>query len=166
MKKSTILFLVIFILGYIGYKVYQMPKFKAGEDVPNFTTTLLNGEQFSLSDLKGNYVLLDFWGSWCGPCRKENKDLVSLYQKHKDKNFEIVSVAIETRKESAINAIKKDKLDWDKHIVLLDRFKSDIAKQFGVREIPTKYLIGPNGNILSVNESFLALDSFLSNNLN
>lgn len=154
MKKF--IFPIILILGYLGYKWYQLPGFSKGEDIPNFTANLLDGQEFSLSDLRGNYVLLDFWGSWCAPCRKENPELVKLYKEYKDSSvgFHIVSVAIETKKESCIKAIKKDGLIWPHHIVLLDRFKSELAQTFKVREIPTKYLLSKDGSILSVNASF------------
>ncbi len=166
--RSTIILVALMVVGYIGYKVYQMPKFGDGEKIPSFSATLENGEAFELSDLRGQYVLLDFWGSWCGPCRVDNKNLVKLHGEFGDKKFKsadgfkIVSVAIETDKKRSLRAIKADKLVWPHHIILLDRFKSPIAKEFGVREIPTKYLIAPDGHILSVNEDYQSLKNRLS----
>ena len=173
MKTSHILniFFGLAILGFIGYKIYQMPKFSDGEIAPAFQAVLIDGKAFALSDLEGNYVLLDFWGSWCGPCRIESPDLVKL---HKDFNgesfsdadgFEIVSVAIETNEARWKNAIAKDKLNWRHHIVQLDRFKGPIVKEYGVREIPTKYLLDTKGEILMVNPSFKELTDFFNERL-
>ena len=171
MSKILNVLIVLALLGFVGYKIYQMPKFDDGEMAPGFQAQLLDGKDFALSDLRENYVLLDFWGSWCGPCRKENPDLVKLYDQFSGKSFtdakgfEIVSVAIETNERRWKNAIKKDMLDWPYHIVQLDRFKSPIALEYGVREIPTKYLLDTKGEILMVNPSFDKLNSFFTNKL-
>lgn len=165
-SKITNILLGLAIIGFIGYKVYQMPKFSDGEVAPGFQATLINGDSFTLSDLNGSYVLLDFWGSWCGPCRKESPDLVKLHGKWNGKSFsdasgfEIVSVAIETKEARWKKAIASDNLNWPHHIVQLDRFNGDIAKEYGVREIPTKYLLDTKGEILMVNPSFGELHTF------
>ncbi len=149
--------LVVLILAYAGYKLYLMPKFGNGAAIPEISADLLNGEEFRLSDLKGSFVLLDFWGSWCGPCRRDNPNLVALYETFNGQNFkqakgfEIVNVAIETSEKSWKRAIEKDGLSWKYHILQNDLFKSPIAKEFGVREIPTKYLLNPKGEIIAVN---------------
>ena len=156
------------IIGFIGYKVYQMPKFSDGEVAPKFQAQLMDGSTFTLSDLEGSYVLLDFWGSWCGPCRVENPELVKLHKRFNGKSytdasgFEIVSVAIETKEARWKSAIEKDGLNWPHHIVQLDRFKSPIARVYGVREIPTKYLLDTKGEILMVNPSFEKLTEFFA----
>lgn len=175
MKKTfSIITNILFglaITGFIGYKIYIMPKYGDGEKVPSFTTTLISGKSFSLEDIKGQYVLLDFWGSWCGPCRAESPDLVKLHQNYYGKNFkdangfEIVSVAIETNESRWKNAIKKDQLNWPHHIVQLDRFDGPIAKQYGVKEIPTKYLLDTDGSVLMVNPSFSELDEFFKEHM-
>jgi len=173
MKNVFNLIWLLFIIGFLFYKfVYQAPKFNDGEDLPNFEAQLINGKSFELAELKGNYVLLDFWGSWCGPCLRDNPNIVKLHQefngqKFKDaKGFEVVSVAIETSEKMCKGAILRDNLYWDYHIMLLDRFKSDIAQEFGVREIPTKYLLSPDGKILSVNEPYDKMRERLQSKLN
>ena len=172
MKNLSSILLVVLILAYLGYKyVYQAPKYSDGETLPGFSANLLNDESFELEQLRGNYVLVDFWGSWCAPCRADNPNIVKLYDEFNGKTFtdaegfEVVSIAIETNKERAVRAIKQDGLRWKYHIVLLDRFKSKIAKAFGVREIPTKYLISPSGEILSVNSSYENLRKRLNDKL-
>lgn len=172
MKNLSSILLLVVVLGFLGYKyIYQAPKYSDGEQLPGFEATLLNDETFELEQLRGNYVLVDFWGSWCPPCRQDNPNIVKLYDEFNGKRFtdaegfEVVSVAIETKKERCVAAIAQDGLRWKYHIVLLDRFKSEIAKAFGVREIPTKYLLSPSGKILSVNSSYDDLRNTLNSKL-
>lgn len=172
MKNIANVLLILFVIGFLGYKyVYQAPKYSDGEILPNFETTLLNEEAFELKQLRGKYVLVDFWGSWCPPCREDNPNIVKLYDEFNGKSFtdaegfEVVSIAIETKKDRCVSAIEQDGLRWEYHIVLLDRFKSEIAKAFGVREIPTKYLLSPSGKIISVNSSYENLQKMLNDKL-
>lgn len=168
LSKVLNVLLVVLFLGFVLNYIYRLPKFGDGEIAPQFTATLIDGSEFSLEDLKGNYVLLDFWGSWCAPCRRENPSIVELQNSFSDtkfsdaQGFKVVSVAIETNEKRWKRAIEKDGLIWKYHIAQLDRFQSPIALQYGVKEIPTKYLIGPKGNILSVNESPEKIAAFLN----
>lgn len=167
MKKQALIF-ILALLCFMVYKIYKMPRFAKGQTVTNFEAVLRDGSAFELSDLKGQYVLLDFWGSWCGPCRRESPQLVKLNETfahkayHHADGFTIVSVAIETNKKSWQKAIQIDKLDWKHHIVETDRFKSPIAQLYHVKEIPTKYLLDTNGNVIFVNPSFEQIRSFLA----
>ena len=159
---------------FIGRYIYFKPKFINGETVPNFEATLINGEAMQLSDLRGKYVLVDFWGSWCGPCRAQNPHLVQLYDKyHQAKfkaadGFEIVSIGVERDEQRWKNAIERDNLKWKYHILDLTNsmkfFNSDLAKLFGVKEIPSMYLLNEKGAIVGVNMSPEELDQFLSKN--
>ncbi len=171
MKKITNVLFVLIVLCWAGCYFYKMPKFSDGESVQNFNATLIDGSDFNTKDLRGTIFLLDFWGSWCGPCRKENPELVSLYNDYNnreyenDLSFEIVSVAIETNEARWKSAIAKDALHWKYHIVQLDRFKSPIATQYGVREIPTKYLINEKGVIIGVNQKVSEIRQYLDQQL-
>lgn len=163
--KNTLISVLIPLLAigiYIGGRhFYFQPKFINGDRAPNFSAQLADGSSFELEDLRGQYVLIDFWASWCGPCRAENPDIVVLEQTYRDQTFSdgqglvVVSVGVEKRKESWQRAIQADGLDWPYHILdqaeSLRFIDSPIAKQYQVREIPTKFLLNPKGAIIAVN---------------
>jgi thiol-disulfide isomerase/thioredoxin len=160
--------LILAVAGYVFRYFYLQPKFDDGDKAIEFGGQLKSGEKFNLSDVRGKYILLDFWGSWCGPCRKENPELVALYHEFKDKTyntasgFDIVSVALEAKKESWEKAILQDKLNWKYHIGEFEKFSGPIAVQYGIKELPTKYFISPDGLILKVNPKISEIKSYLS----
>jgi len=174
MKKilSTLLTVVIIYGGVkFGQYLYFKPSQISGELAPVFSATLANGASYDLAEKSDRYVLLDFWGSWCPPCRKDNPNLVRMHKKYlnktfdKNKKFEIVNIAIETKEASWQTAIKNDNLNWDTHILQLDRFKSEIPKLYGVREVPSKFLINPDGYIVLVNPKNAELEAYLDKRL-
>jgi len=171
LNKWWILPLLIISI-YVGKYVYQLPAFDDGELAPNFSWTTTSQEEVKLSDLKGNFVLLDFWGSWCGPCRGENPYLVKLYDKYNTANFknidgfEIVSIGIERNTKRWQSAIKKDNLKWPHHVYDETKsfkfFNSKIASQYSIKAVPTKYLINEKGLIVSVNPTVEEIDKILA----
>lgn len=145
---KTLFGLVIFFFLWRGY--IWLTAAEKGDPAPDFNAVLYDGTPFKLSELKGQYVLLDFWASWCGPCRRENQNLVRFYQNNKDKVV-IVSVALERDKRNWKRARESDGLVWKHHIVEEETIMmgSSIARAYGVNSIPSKFLIDPNGVIVS-----------------
>jgi peroxiredoxin len=119
-----------------------------GNPAPEFTCTDLNGKPVSLSSFKGKYVLLDFWASWCGPCRRENPTIAKAYHKFHDRGFEIFGVSLDDTREDWLQAIKKDALDWTQ-VSDLKGWKADAAALYGVNAIPMNYLLDKNGIIVA-----------------
>ncbi len=130
----------------------QPPTQNAGPDIgtmaPNITMNTPEGKQVSLASLKGKYVLLDFWASWCGPCRAENPNVVAAYTKYKDKNFTVFSVSLDDKKENWQKAIQDDGLSWT-HVSDLKRWESSAAKLYSIQAIPSNFLIDPSGKIIA-----------------
>jgi len=142
-----------------------------GQQAPEIKLPNPEGKEIALSSLKGKVVLLDFWASWCGPCRRENPHVVEIYNKYKDKGFTVYSVSldgvddrfranmspeqlsaqIEASKTKWTQAIQQDKLSWPNHVSDLKKWSSSAAQLYGVNSIPRTFLIGRDGKIIAVN---------------
>lgn len=133
-----------------------------GRPAPDIKLQTPEGKEKSLSELKGKIVLIDFWASWCGPCRKENPSVVAAYKKYSSKGFDIYSVSLDQNKEKWTAAIEQDGLVWNSHVSDLAGWNSSAAALYGVRSIPAAFLIDKEGKIVAKNLRGPALETKLA----
>jgi len=128
--------------------VAEQKKTAIGAVAPEFSMNDPEGKAIALSSLKGKVVLVDFWASWCGPCRQENPNVVKVYQKYHSKGFEILGVSLDQRKEDWLKAIKDDNLSWI-HVSDLQYWQNAAARLYGVNAIPQSFLLDKDGKIIA-----------------
>ena len=132
-----------------------------GAMAPEIKLATPAGPTLALSSLRGKYVLIDFWASWCGPCRRENPNVVKTYATYKDKGFEIFGVSLDQNREAWLKAIEADKLLW-KHVSDLQYWNSAGAQAYQVNSIPQTFLVNPEGRIIAKGLRGAALDNYLA----
>jgi len=132
-----------------------------GKVAPDVSQKDSSGRVINLSDFRGKYVLVEFWASWCTPCRRENPKLVKTYERFKNKNFEIFGISIDEGRNSWLNAMKKDNLTWTNAADLLNEEKNPAAKAYGVVGVPNNFLIDPQGVIIGKDLKGVALENKL-----
>ncbi|NQV52391.1 MAG: TlpA family protein disulfide reductase [Flavobacteriales bacterium] len=130
---------------------------RVGDKAPEIEMASPDGKMIKLSSLRGQVVLIDFWASWCGPCRRENPNVVRVYKKYNKakfktaKGFEIFSVSLDANPKAWQEAIQRDGLIWNSHVSDLKKWRNEAAQTYGVRSIPSSYLIDANGVVIAKN---------------
>jgi peroxiredoxin len=137
--------------GQAAVKLVEDAKFASiGTEAPDFMQQDQNGKDVKLSSFRGKYVLVDFWASWCGPCRQENPNLVNAYNNYKDKNFTVLGVSLDRARDPWLKAIKDDNLNWTQ-VSDLKFWSNAVAVQYKIQSIPQNMLIDPKGVIIAKN---------------
>ena len=135
---------------YVQTQIEEAKINAIGTVMPDFSQADTSGKMISLKSLRGQYVLVDFWASWCRPCRDENPNVVSNFNKYKSKNFTVLGVSLDQAKPAWINAIQMDALAWTQ-LSDLKGWKNDVAAQFRISSIPQNFLLDPEGRIIAKN---------------
>lgn len=136
----------------VALQLASVSKVRIGKTAPDFEQSTPDGKKVKLSDFRSKYVLVDFWASWCGPCRQENPKVVAAYNQYKDKGFNVLGVSLDAAHQKAawLKAIEKDQLNWTQ-VSDLKGWDNKAAKIYGVRSIPANFLIDPSGKIIARN---------------
>lgn len=151
--------------SYIGQQIDDGKRNPMGKVIPDFEQADADGKMVNIKSFRGKYVLIDFWASWCGPCRGENPNVLNAYNKYKDKGFTVLGISLDREKNSWIQAINQDNLPWT-HVSDLRGWSNALAQKFGIQSIPQNFLVDPSGIVIDKNLRGAALDAKLESIFN
>ncbi|WP_018616499.1 TlpA family protein disulfide reductase [Segetibacter koreensis] len=152
-------FFVPLALMFISASVYSQPPI--GSKAPDISLPDANGQVIKLSSLQGKVVLLDFWASWCGPCRRSNGHTLAVYNQYKDKGFEVYGVSIDENKRAWENAVKQDKINWLQVIDTKAGYGNELTQTWNLQYIPSTFLIDKQGKIVAASPEKDELEKWL-----
>ncbi len=166
MRKRIILLIIPLLITCFGF-TRQTTGLDVGKTAPEIALHDPSGKVLKLSSLKGKYVVLDFWASWCPPCRRSNPGLVRIYKEFNSKNFEngngmaVFSVSLDKEKDQWVDAIKADKLEWQHHVSDLLGWNSSVVYTYHIESIPSNFILDGDGKIVAKNLDETSLRAFL-----
>jgi peroxiredoxin len=134
----------------VNQQFQDIKKLALGSIAPDFTLPDSTGQPISLSSFRGKYLFLDFWASWCQPCRRDNPRYLSIYNEFSNDNFEILGVSFDRKRENWLKAIENDGLKWA-HVSDLQYFDSEMIELYNITNVPTTFLLDPDGKIIAKN---------------
>lgn len=148
----------------IKERITRMEKTAGGAKAPDFTLEDINGNTITMSTVKGKIKIIDFWASWCGPCRLNNPALKKLYDKYHEKGLEIIGVSLDTKRDAWANAVEKDGLNWI-NVSSLKGWKCDITRLYNIKGVPSLFILDEENNIIATGLRGEQLENFLKENL-
>lgn len=149
---------------FVAARIQLLENVEEGAVAPNFTLSTPEGKQLAMYDVKGKIKIIDFWASWCGPCRMENPNMVKLYNDFKDKGLVVISVSLDEKKDKWLDAIEKDGMPWI-HLSDLKGWRGEVVKKYNIDAVPTILVLDENNHILVKNLRGEKLRAFVSEHL-
>ena len=153
--KIVIIAILFVLSAHLG-----LSQIKIGFPTPDISLPGINDSIMKLSSLKGKVVLIDFWASWCGPCRASNPRIMRIYKKYKGQGFEVLGISLDNKKEPWLKAIRKDRINY-LHVIDAAGWNSLVAGVYGVNEIPASFLLDRNGNLVAHDQEGKVLEKLI-----